>query len=368
MRILFLISSMHSGGAERVASTLANAWAARGDEVILMPTFSGRGECFYPLSQEIRLVYLADLVSSRVRTLWNRLARLLALRRFISSERPDVIVSFLPNVNVAAVLASIGFGIPVIVCERSDSFVMRGSHLDRRMSRLTYPFASGLVVQTQVLARKYVSSGQALRMVRVIPNPITRQIIDTQHNVGHARTKRILSVGRLVDQKQFDVLIKAFANLARIHPDWSLRIIGEGPLRAVLQKQIIDLGLEDRIELPGRSTTIGEEFAAADIFAFTSSCEGFPNALLEAMAVGVPCVTFDCPCGPREISLDGQVALLVPPNDERDLGLAMERLMVDADLRSSLGARARSSVIERFSLDNILKQWDELFKELGVKR
>ncbi len=368
MNILFLTSSMASGGAERVASTLANAWTSRGDKVILMPTFSGRGECFYQLSPEVRLVYLADLVSSRVQTLRNMFIRLLTLRRFISSERPDVIVSFLPNVNVAAVVASIGLRIPVVVCERNDLFVMRISHLWQLICRLTYPLANGLVVQTQTLAHKYVSSNQALRLVRVIPNPISKQFIDIQYRAGHTKMKRILSVGSLVNQKQFDVLIKVFANLAKSHPDWSLRIIGEGSLRAALQQQIIDLGLEGCIELPGRSSTVGEEFASADIFAFTSGYEGFPNVLLEAMAVGVPCVTFDCPCGPREISLGGQIALLVPLNDEHAMELALERLILDADLRSSLGSRARSSVIERFSLDNILRQWDSLFKDLGIKR
>src|SRR5215470_3933240 len=100
MRILLLTSSMNAGGAERVACTLANAWSSRGDQVTLIPTFSGGGECFYALSPDIRLVYLADLVSTRARTVVNRLVRLCALRRFIATEYPDVIVSFLSNVNV----------------------------------------------------------------------------------------------------------------------------------------------------------------------------------------------------------------------------------------------------------------------------
>ena len=106
---------MNSCGAERVASTLANAWVSRGGQVILMPTFSGRGECFYELSPDVRFVYLADLVSSRARTFFNQLDRLRALRRFITTERPNVIVSFLSNVNVATIVASVGLGIPVIV-------------------------------------------------------------------------------------------------------------------------------------------------------------------------------------------------------------------------------------------------------------
>jgi GalNAc-alpha-(1->4)-GalNAc-alpha-(1->3)-diNAcBac-PP-undecaprenol alpha-1,4-N-acetyl-D-galactosaminyltransferase len=363
-KIILLVSSMTSGGAERVAATLANAWTTRGDQVILMPTFSGRGECFYELSPKVRLIYLADLVSSRVRTWANQLARLFALRRFIATERPDVIVSFLSNVNAAAVIASIGLSIPVIICERNDPFVIPMSRVLQLACRLTYPFANVLMVQTQAVATKYATSGWSLKRLWVIPNPIPEKMLATQHRASATTTKRLLGIGRLDGQKQFDVLIKVFANLAKRHGNWSLRIIGEGSLRTALQKQITDLGLDARVELAGLSTTIGEELANADIFALTSKYEGFPNALLEAMTVGLPCVSFDCPSGPLEMSRDGQVALLVPLNDEQALELALERLMLDADLRQTLGNQARTSVIERFSLDKILEQWDLLFQEL----
>jgi len=367
-KVFLLVSSMHSGGAERVASTLANAWVARGDQVILMPTFSGRGECFYKLSGDVRLVYLADLVASRRRTWVNGFIRLHALRKFITAEKPDVIVSFLPNVNVAAVLASIGLRVPVIVCERNDSFVEPISFLGRLACRLTYPLADILMVQTQALAAKYGSSGWALQRIRVIPNPVPEQIRNIQRCRTGAKKKCLLSIGRLVDQKQFTLLIKVFAVLVKGHDDWFLRIVGEGPLRTALQHEINELDISDRVELAGLSESIGRELAEADAFVLTSKYEGFPNALLEAMAVGLPCVTFDCPSGPREISMDGEAALLVPANDEDALRLALERLMSDEDLRESLGQRARVSVIERFALDKVLQRWDSLFQEVVTKR
>ena len=365
-KILMMVSSMNSGGAERVASILANAWVSRGDQVTLMPTFSGRGECFYKMSPDVCLVYLADLVSSRIRTLGNRFARLCALRRFIASERPDVVISFLPEVNVAAVIASIGLGIPVIACERSDPFAMPISRFWKLVCRMTYPLADVLLVQTQAVSAKYATSGWPLRRVRVIPNPVTQQMLDIQYNADDGPSKRLLSIGRLDEGKQFGVLIKAFALIAKSHLGWTLRIVGEGPLQTALQQQIIDLGLIGRVELVGRSPAIIEELANAHAFALTSKYEGFPNVLLEAMAVGLPCVTFDCPSGPREISLDGQVALLVPLNDEHAFCLALGKLMADSGLRESLGTRARISVRERFALEKVLAQWDSMFKELGV--
>lgn len=366
MRILLLTSSMNTGGAERVASTLANGWTSRAYQVTIMPTFSGRGECFYELSPEVRLVYLADLVSSRVRSFVNRVARLYAIRRFIITERPDVVVSFLSDVNVAAVVASAGLGIPVIICERIDPFAMPLPGLLQLARRLTYPFADALMVQTHAVATK-CASDWALRRIRVIPNPIPEQLLNVPRCERIGEMKRLLSVGRLAEQKQFGVLINVFSALSEKHVDWALQIIGEGYLRNALQQLIADLNLKGRVELRGRTENIGKELAQADAFVLTSKYEGFPNALLEAMAVGLPCVAFDCPSGPREISMNGEAAFLAPEGDEQALTLALDRLMSDADLRHQLGQCARTSVIERFSLDKILVQWDLLFREMGVK-
>jgi glycosyltransferase involved in cell wall biosynthesis len=357
---------MGAGGAERVACTLANAWSSRGDQVTLMPTFSEGGECFYALSPDIQLVYLADLVASRARTIVNRLVRLYTLRRFIATAHPNIIVSFLSNVNVAVVVASSGLGIPVIVCERTDPFVMPTPRLLRLACRFTYPLAAALMVQTHAVSAKYTSSGWALRRVRVIPNPVPVQELNIQQRVRVEKIKRLIAVGRLDEGKQFGMLIKMFASLVRHHNHWYLRIVGEGPLRTALQQQIAELGLEGRVELLKQTAHIGEVLAEADIFVLVSKYEGFPNALLEAMAVGLPCVTFDCPSGPREISMDGQTALLVPLNDEQAFRVALERLMFDADLRQTLGSLARASVLERFALEKVLVQWDVLFEEVGV--
>jgi glycosyltransferase involved in cell wall biosynthesis len=367
MKILLMISSMSAGGAERVACSLANAWSERGDNVIVMPTFSGRGECFFELSADVRLVYLADMVSSRARSFLNQFARLRALRRFIAKERPDITVSFLTNVNVAAVIASAGLDVPVIICERIDPFICPVSLWLNLARRLVYPFADALMVQTQAVAAKYAASGKCLRRVSVIPNPVPLEVLNLCCVPCTGGRKRLLAVGRLEGQKQFDVLIRVFARITNRHPDWSLRIIGDGPLRAELQQQIVALGLESRIELSGRIVDIGDELANADAFALTSSFEGFPNALLEAMAAGLPCVTFDCQSGPREISLDGKTALLVALNDERALQIELERLMSDEALRSSLGRLARVSVLERYSLDKVLGKWDSLFEAVGVR-
>lgn len=367
-KILLLISDMSAGGAERVASTLVNAWASRGDRVTLMPTFSERRECFYALSPNVCLVYLADLVSRTKRTWINQFARLRALRRFIAAEQPDVIVSFLTNVNVASIIASLGLGIPTVISERNDPMAMPRSFLFKLICRWAYSLADALVVLTKAVAPQYASFGWALRRIRVIANPISEQMIKVQWQHILKDKRCLLAIGRLVDQKQFNALIEIFARLARRYEGWTLRIFGEGPMRVALQKQIIELGLQGRVELRGITTAIEHEMMDADIFVMTSKFEGFPNALLEAMAMGLPCAVYDCPSGPREISEDGHVAMLVPLNDERAMELALEQLMSDVSLRESLGCQARESVLKRFTLRNILAQWDSLFREVGINR
>lgn len=351
---------MGAGGAERVAATLVNAWSASGHDVILVPTFSGRGECFYPITTATRLVFLADLAGTlRGGPLRAYLQRLRALRYFLREQRPDVIVSFLSNVNVMALAASRGLGVRTVVCERIDPFEMPVGRSLNILRALLYPLASQLVVQTEAVAEKFRELRRPVPPITVIGNPIPDEFAASVPQVPRApgTRKRLLAVGRLSEQKAFDYLIQAFATLARQHSDWTLRIVGEGPDRAELEALVVRLGISGRVELPGRCAGIESEYRAADAFVLTSRFEGFPNALLEAMASGLPCVTTDCPSGPSEISEQGRSALLVPVGDIGALACALDKLMGDAALRHTLAALARQSVMDRFSLERVLERW-----------
>lgn len=359
---------MGAGGAERVAATLVNFWANRGDDVILMPTFSGRGECFYDISPKVQVIYLADLIPSARQNIWGQFLRLKALRCFISTQKADVIISFLPKVNIAAVLASGGLKIPVVICDRTDPFIMPISIGLRLACNFVYAFASRLVVQTHAVAEKYRNSSKYLPHITVIGNPIPEIIKDSKKKVLRVtENKTLLAIGRLSEEKGFSALINAFAELAPIHYNWSLRIVGEGSLRFDLQKQIERLGLLDRIKLAGRKENIVDELVVADAFALTSKFEGFPNALLEAMSVGLPCLTVNCPSGPKEISEDGNTALLVDAGDPTALVQGLNSLFSSSKLRNSLGKKGRDSVNRRFNLSTITNQWDQLFSELEIK-
>jgi GalNAc-alpha-(1->4)-GalNAc-alpha-(1->3)-diNAcBac-PP-undecaprenol alpha-1,4-N-acetyl-D-galactosaminyltransferase len=369
MKVFFLTSSLTSGGAERVASTLANAWAARGDQVTLVPTFSGGGEPFYQLNESVELLYLAQLAGIAPHSGKRYLRRLLALRRLARERRPDVVVSFLPNVNIAALLATAFTGIPCVVCERSDP-TQRQLELKWRLAcKLLYRVADSMVVQTESVAQSIGKLYGGLRKVAVIPNPIPEELMRWQGGANAMAQRRVLlSMGRLVEVKQVHHIISAFACLHEGYPEWDLHIHGDGPLAEPLRHQIEQAGLAGRVFLKGNTPEPWAVIAQADAFVMASAYEGFPNALLEAMAVGLPCVATDCRSGPRELSRNGSDALLASPNDEADLRNAMHRLMSDATLRRTLGTRARQSVVDRYSLPTVLAAWDAVFSSVGARR
>src|SRR5690606_11284087 len=197
------------------------------------------------------------------------------------------------------------------------------------LRRKTYPWAAKVLMQSQdgVQALKQMALG--VERLDVIPNPLPPGIDDchakAQDNphglsvavdrAGFNDRKQLMAMGRMVPFKRFDALIRAFAALAQDYPEWDLTIWGEGPLRGELERQVQEAGLADRVALPGRTSQPWQELGKADMFALTSRVEGFPNVLLEAMALGRACVTVHCPSGPREMSRDGQDAVLVPLDD-----------------------------------------------------
>lgn len=371
MKILFLVSSMHAGGAERVAATLSGGWVNQGHEVILAPTYTGKGKLFYELHPEVRLEWVADRLGRVGRTPLAPFVKLLALRRMVREHRPDVIVSFLTNVNVMALMATRGLGVPVIVCERTNPAVSTSASTAlQRLRRRLYPYADMVTVQAQASLAAMRELVPGMKRLAVVPNPLPPGLpaaaSATVTNGNPNKRYRLVAMGRFVASKRYGLLLDVFERLAPRFPDWDLAIWGDGPLRETLAARVIESGLEGRVMLPGRTAEPWQELLASDLFVMTSEVEGFPNALIEAMALGLPCVTVNCPSGPKEITREGRDARLVPLNDEAALEAALAELMSNADARLQLGRQGAASVRERYGLQHVLKLWNDLFRELGL--
>lgn len=361
-KILFLVSSMQAGGAERVASLLCNYWAQKGHDVTLMPTFSGGGECVYPLDSRVRLDYLADRVNGRSGTIIHKLYRLSRLRAAIKELTPDVVVSFLSDVNIAAIIATAGMKIPVVVSERSYPPAMPlGYFLDKARS-WAYPRAKAVVVQTDKTATWLERECPNTNGV-VIPNPVVYPLPSSFPKVSPwpvqaGSSMVVLAVGRLSPEKQFDYLIDAFYKASDKSQDAHLVILGEGPERGNLERQRDRLGLTGRVHLPGRVGNLADWYSNASFYVISSRFEGFPNTLVEAMSYGLPAVSFDCDTGPKEIIAHGVNGFLVDP-EEGVPGLAsVIGEMIENDVLRLKLAGAAVLVRSRFGIDKIGLRWD----------
>jgi glycosyltransferase involved in cell wall biosynthesis len=367
-KILLLVSSMKTGGAERVAANLANAWAERGDQVIIVITYSGAGECFYSLARGVELRYLADAAGRHVRAVRSYLQRFVALRRMIRKERANVVVSFLTNVNVAALLAARCLDVPVIVCEHTYPPLLPVGAMWDRLRRWSYPLAEKVTMLTAEGLEWLESEIPRARGV-VMPNPIPYPLAVSEPRLVPSALllsgrRLLLAVGRLSEEKSVDRLLDAFWSIAPAHPLWDLVVLGEGPLRAALEAQVQKLGLQSRVRLPGRVGNVGDWYARADLYVLSSRVEGFPNTLGEAMAHGCAAVSYDCDTGPRHIIRDGVDGLLVRPvGDVPALAAVLGALMADDDQRARMGQQA-VNVRERFSTKTVLAKWDALFAEV----
>lgn len=364
MNMVLVIPSLGGGGAERVMATLANAWAARGDTITLITLSDSAGDV-YQLDPLVRRVGLGLLQSSNniLQALANNWRRVFALRRAITQSRPDAVVSFTTNTNMLTILACWWTRIPVVVSERISVIEQPPRGIWALAYASLYRRAHAVVALTRRGAEWLeLHLGKP---VHVVPNPV---IVDKADAGGPAAEEllnrlpsryRLLAAGRLEHQKGFDLLLTAFAKVAAARPDWGLVIIGEGPERKMLEARVMELGLRDRVLMPGFVQHPQAIMRRADAFVLSSRFEGLPNALIEAMACGLPCVSFDCHTGPSELIQHGVNGLLVPPTDVAALVDALLVVTSETAPREEWGDAARA-LESRLGLDTVLRKWDAL--------
>lgn len=360
-RLVLVISSMQGGGAERVMALLAGEWTRRGYPVTLI-TLDDAPDV-YDLPPDVRRVRLGVMGAStgKLDGLRRNLHRLRALRTAILREKPSAVISFMDRTNVLTLLALRRVPFPVIVSERIDPrhYPMgRGWEVLRQK---LYPRAAAVVVQTHAVAQ-WAAGFLPASKIHVIPNPVVLPAEDAAPGRPPwvPAGPYVVAMGRLDSQKGFDLLLPAFAAIAADFPRHHLVILGEGPERAALERQAERLQLTERVSLPGRLAQPWPILRGAEAFVMSSRFEGFPNALLEAMALGLPVISFDCPSGPGEILTDGETGLLVRAEDVPSLSQAMARIMENPGLRRHLGDSARAA-LRPYELATIAGSWERLF-------
>jgi len=362
MNLLFVIKTLESaGGAERILAQITADMAERGHSVTVLSFDATGSNDFYVIDPRISRIWL-DSGRAPARTgLFDLAKRIRVMRRVVPAVAPDVAVGFMHSAFVPLAFALAGKGIAVVGSEH----IVPGHYATRPVERLALVVGARLCDRITVVseqAKAEFASGLARKMV-VIPNPVGGAV-QRERDRSSENSRVILNVGRLAEQKDQQTLISAFAEIASDHPDWRLRIIGEGELRGRLESCARQLGVAARVELPGASRNIWQEYRRAEIFALSSTYESFGLATAEALSAGVPAIGFaDCP-GTNELIRDGVNGLLVDSrNRVRGLAEALDRLIRRPDERAKLASQAPMSV-ERLTVREVGDRWENLFADL----
>jgi GalNAc-alpha-(1->4)-GalNAc-alpha-(1->3)-diNAcBac-PP-undecaprenol alpha-1,4-N-acetyl-D-galactosaminyltransferase len=363
-RLTLVVPSLALGGAERVVARMANHWATRGDTVKVI-TLSAAATDTYPLDPAVTRIALDLMRDSRgpIWALHNNWVRVRKLREAILRSRSDTVISFTDRMNVVTLLACGSLPVDIVISERIDPSQQRLGVNWSALRRLVYSRARALVVQTERV-RRQMESVMERRPIYVIPNSVDEPAADRPHEPRSILNGalQLAAMGRLDYQKGFDLLIDAFARASEGRPNWSLTILGDGPERRRLEDQIHTRGLDPRVHLRGWISDPATVLRKCDAFVLSSRFEGFPNALLEAMALGLPAISFDCPSGPAEIIRHEVDGLLVAAGDVPALSAAIRRLLSDDQLRGRLGTEA-IRVVDRFSSERYFARWDAVLRK-----
>ncbi|MBQ4131505.1 MAG: glycosyltransferase family 4 protein [Clostridia bacterium] len=350
MKIAFSMANMLGGGAERVVSELANSFVEQGHDVSIIVMKAS--ECVYPLKAQVKLVDL----SAKDKGIFSRVR---ALRQCIKKNRYDVVISFLTSTNIETLLAMVGLGIPTVISERNNPYILPEGKIYRFLRSVTYPLAKGYVFQTPD-AQAFFSKRIQKKSV-VIMNPINPQLPAVYSG---EREKRVVNVGRLVPQKNHRMFIDAFREFSKSHPDYIAEIYGEGPLEKELLDYIRSSGMETKVFLRGFCKDVLSEIASSAMFVMSSDYEGMSNALIEAVGMGIPCISTDHPIGGARLTIqDGVSGFLVPVGDTYKLTEKMSNIADDPELASKF---SKQGVLLRnkLSIKEIAKSWIEYIEKV----
>lgn len=350
MKILMLITGMRSGGAERVMATICNELSQR--HIVRLGIMKS-AESDYLLSDRVQVV--TGNINNK-----SLLKSVIFSKNEIDKWEPDIVLSFMTKTNIIALLAKkvSCWKPPVVIAERANPKYSKG--IFKALRRCLYPYADGAVFQTEK-AQAYYRNIIRCRSV-VIRNPLNPNF-KVEPFIG-TRTKRIVCVGRLSEEKNQRLLINAFAEIAPEYPDYKVEIYGDGPLKEELAQLIERIGMQDRILLMGYKAHVQDYIKDAACFVLPSNSEGMPNALLEAMALGIPSIATDCPIGGSAFIIDNNKnGILIPMNDKEALKAALVKCLTEKDFAAMIGLKAME-VRKDYDAEHVCKEWEFYLQEV----
>lgn len=356
MKVLFVVDSLSYGGAGRVVSILASQLAEMGFEIsiAIMGQDVNRTQEIYAVDYRVNRFYINEF--GKV-TSWK--TNIKFLRYCLKKFKPDICIPFLNMYAEYAVIACLFSNIKVVACERNDPHYSPEAKIYRLLRNPLYSLADKVICQTQDMVDYFPK--HIRNKSRIILNPINTSLPEPY--VGK-REKRIVAVGKLGKQKNFSMAIDSFALIQSDIREYCLEIYGEGTLRAELEKQIEDAGLSNRVFLMGQSDNLFNDIKSAELFIMTSDYEGMSNALIEAMALGLPCISTNHPIGGAKTLIENGInGVLVPVNDAKEMANAIKKVINDPVTAKRMSENA-VKIRDRLSIENIAQQWKQLLLEL----
>lgn len=359
MSIVFLTGNLRNGGAQRVTALIGGRLADAGHNVSFLVFYQSEKE--YPISKNVDISYIKSSYEEYKKL--PPLERVMIIRNYLKNKKPDVAIGFM-EAGYALYISALGLKFPKIASVRiNPRYIIQKGGFKATLNRWWFKHADAVVFQTKSQL-EYVKT-MGWHHCTVIPNPVSEEALEQEQPDYKKPVRRIVMAGRLASQKNYPMAIEAMKIVHNQYPEVKLDIFGKGEKEYELDALIKKHELEDCVHIRGWTEKILSEFSCSDIYLLTSNYEGMPNSLMEAMSVGLPCISTDCETGPADLISNGKNGFLVSKDDSNALAEVIIRIIgMSTDQRKKVGLIARQSIERNYNELTIMRQWEKLFGEL----
>lgn len=360
--LAFYIGSLHKGGAERVFVNLSEYFLQEGYRVTMVTQYQKEEE--YELPSGVKRV-ISDITPEETgkSRIGNFVKRFRKLRNIWKTEQPDLVLSCIGKNNFMTIATAFGLPTRPVVSVVGEAREEYPGRLMQTLANLLFPHAAGIILQTE--RSRYFFGKRVQQKAVILPNSLNPAFIRPRYE--GEREKRIVAVGRMDANKNHEMMIRAFARITERYPEYTLTIYGDGELRPFLEQLVQQLGLGDKVFLPGVVQDVAKQIEKASLFLITSYSEGVSNALIEALATGLAVIATDVPSGGTvELMTDGENGLIIPPGEEKALVEAMEKLLGNPEYAKQLGICA-AKIQERLAPERVNRLWQAYFEKIMEK-